>query len=128
MFGKGDGQDTLVAVLSPGGIGSTVDTLQFKAGIAGSDLQFSAVDRSLLIKIAGTSDQITVNSFISQESPTQFSPLQQIRFADGVTWDVKKIQAELLADTTLAPVSAAWIDVGTHQPDVALIGEIPAML
>lgn len=127
VFGKGDGQDTITAVEAdklPG----TVDTLQFKAGIAGSDLQLSAVGSSLLIKIAGASDQITVNGFISQESPTQFNPLQQIRFADGVTWDLKKIQAELLIDTTAAPVSAAWLDAGAHQPDVILIGETPAMM
>ncbi|WP_306667690.1 calcium-binding protein [Massilia sp. CCM 8734] len=121
VFGKGDGQDTVKASKAES-IPTTIDTLQFKAGIAGSDLQLSAAGHALLIKIAGTTDQIRVDSFIWQETSNWYNPLQKISFADGVTWDLARIKAELLADTTPVPASAAWLETPSAEVDIALIG------
>ncbi|MDM5176141.1 calcium-binding protein [Massilia sp. DJPM01] len=121
VFGRGDGQDAIKAV-EANARPDTVDTLQFKAGIAGSDLQLSADGHALLIKIAGSADQIRVDSFILQEVPRWFNSLQKISFADGVTWDLARIKAELLADTTPVPASAAWLETPFSEADVALIG------
>jgi Ca2+-binding RTX toxin-like protein len=123
VFGRGDGQDIIKAI-EASTRPDTVDTLQFKAGIAGSDLQLSAEGHALLIKIAGTSDQIRVGSFLSQETTYWFNPLQKISFADGVTWDLARIQAEFLADTAPVAASAAWLDTPEAEIDVALVGSV----
>ncbi|NHZ62181.1 calcium-binding protein [Massilia genomosp. 1] len=121
LFGKGDGKDILSA--NNGTAAGDIDTLQFDAGIAGADLQLGKSGTSLIIKIAGGTDQLTVYNFLSLTStPNPANPLQQIKFADGVSWDLARIQAELLADTTPVPASAAWLETPPAQVDVALIG------
>lgn len=127
VFGRGDGQDIILPFnLSierfAGSSLNSVDTLAFGIGITGSDLDLSTTDGSLLIKIAGTSDQILVKNFIELELAPMFNPLQKISFADGVSWDLARIKAELLADTTPVPASAAWLETPSAQVDVALIG------
>ncbi|RSZ57002.1 hypothetical protein HF313_04885 [Massilia atriviolacea] len=123
LFGRGDGKDT---ILSGSEVSTHIDTLQFDAGIAGADLQLSASGSSLIIRIAGTSDQITVSNYISQNNrPNALSPMQRIAFADGEVWTFSKINAELLADTTPpAPPAPATTLHSMAAPgmDVGLVG------
>jgi Ca2+-binding RTX toxin-like protein len=126
LFGRGDGQDSLFNNSfsnSPGMIG----TLQFDAGISGSDLQLSTSmgGITLVIKIAGGSDQLTVNNFLTPWAPFTLNPLQQIIFADGISWDLARINAELAADTMPAPAPAALVAMAAPEADVGLVGVTP---
>ncbi|MDQ1814560.1 calcium-binding protein [Massilia sp. CCM 9210] len=121
LFGRGDGQDTLLSA-KPGPEGK-LNTLQLDAGIAASDLQLSKSGTTLLIKIAGGSDQLTVYSFLSETAtPNPSNPLQQIAFADGVSWDLARINAELVADSTPAPAAAALGSMAAPEMNVDLVG------
>ncbi|MBK9311925.1 MAG: hypothetical protein IPN12_14660 [Rhodocyclaceae bacterium] len=98
LFGKGDGQDMIYAV-SDATVGK-IDTLQFKAGVAPGEISLSTSSSWLVIKIAGTTDQLTVRDFLYQDDPANTSnPLQQIKFADGTTWSLADIMSKLLAGT-----------------------------
>ncbi|NHZ96696.1 calcium-binding protein [Massilia sp. CCM 8734] len=121
LFGKGDGQDILSG--NNNTAAGEIDTLQFDAGIVGSELQLGKSGTSLIIKIAGGTDQLTVYNFLSQTStPNPANPLQQIKFADGVSWDLARINAELLADSTPAPASASFASMAAPELDIGLVG------
>jgi len=93
-FGRGDGQDTITSVndSTPG----KLKTLQFKPGVLPSDLRLSSSGPSLIIKINGTTDQLTVVEFLYQDNPANtWNPLQQISFADGTVWNLAAILSNL---------------------------------
>jgi trimeric autotransporter adhesin len=89
VFNLGDGQDTIYEY-STYGIGQ--DTLQFGAGIAPSDIVFEHSGQNLILKINGTTDQITISSW-------GYGPANQIEnvtFTDGTTWDQSYLQQQAL--------------------------------
>ena len=112
LFGKGDGQDTIYSTNDA--TAGKVDTLQFKAGVAASDVSLSTSGTSLVVKINGTSDQVTVQDFLYQDNPANaYNPLQQIRFADGTTWNLAEIQARLYAGTDNAETLNGTLNADT---------------
>src|SRR6185369_10525735 len=79
-----------------GGADSTpgkVDVLQFKAGVSVSDVKVSRSGDDLVLKINGTTDQVTVQSYFANDatSPRGYA-IDQIRFNNGTTWDVATIK------------------------------------
>jgi len=97
LFGRGDGQDRVHFDSETQGM---VNTLQFKAGVDPSQVHLSRVQENdfgaelgaLEVSIAGTTDKITFNFFFGNDTPENaYNPLQQIRFADGTTWDLSAI-------------------------------------
>ncbi|HEV6968860.1 CARDB domain-containing protein, partial [Roseateles sp.] len=100
LFGRGDGQDTLLE--SPYDTGKT-NTLQFKAGITPADVvvrrvfdyrtaQYTAIS----IGLANSDDKLTVSYFFYNNDPRNgYNPLQQVKFADGTTWDLNALVAEV---------------------------------
>lgn len=122
VFGQGDGQDTLLPT-SVADVQGKIDTLQLKAGIGGADLQLTSEGTSLIIRIAGSSDQVTVTGFVKPNNTTDTTmPLQQIAFADGLSWDLARINAELAADSAPASASASLAGIDALQVDIGLIG------
>ncbi len=112
LFGKGDGQD-MIHALGDATAGK-IDTLQFKAGVAPGEISLSTTSTSLVIKIAGTTDQLTVRDFLYQDDPANTSnPLQQIKFADGTTWSLADIMAKLLAGTEGAETISGTLGADT---------------
>ncbi|RUR71925.1 proprotein convertase P [Variovorax guangxiensis] len=98
LFGKGDGQDIIRKALA---WSSGTNTLQFKAGVTPSDIEVTQSGWSLVLSIAGTADKITVENFLYQnEIPSTQNPLQQIKFADGVVWDLQTIKEKMFAGTS----------------------------
>lgn len=90
LFGKGDGQDVVVSA----------NNLSFKSGVAPSEVKFGTSETSLIITIAGTSDQITIKDFFYQNTPINaINPLQQIQFTDGTKWDLPAILSRLPSGT-----------------------------
>jgi Ca2+-binding RTX toxin-like protein len=98
LFGPGDGQE----VVRPNGSGNQV--LQFKAGIAPSDVTITAdAQGDFTFGISGTTDAVTVTA-----PSTQFAPnLTAVQFADGTSWDLPTMEIKELQG---APGDAAKID------------------
>ncbi|UJP04537.1 MAG: hypothetical protein LZF61_06555, partial [Nitrosomonas sp.] len=97
-FGKGDGQDTIGSVYDTAA--GKIDTLQFKAGVVADEVTLGTAGTSLVIKIAGTTDQITVQEFLYQDNPVNtYSSLQQIKFDDGTIWNLTAILTKLYTGT-----------------------------
>ncbi len=96
VYGKGDGQDVIKSTTDA--TAGKADTLLFKAGTSAADIGLSTSGTSLIIKIAGSTDQITVEDFLYQSSPTHTNnPLQQIQFTDGSNWSLTDISTLLAA-------------------------------
>ena len=109
LFGKGDGQDVVAAYhnATPG----KINKLQFKVGVAPSDVQLKQISTgtyaagvgstALQISIAGTSDFVTVEAFNYSNDPgNSWNSLQQIKFDDGTTWELNTILSRLFAGST----------------------------
>ena len=112
VFGKGDGQDYLLSTRDT--TAGKLDTLQFKEGVLSSEVVFGTSGTSLVIKIAGTTDQITVENFLYQDSTANTdNPLQQIKFADGTVWSTADMMAKLLAGTEGADTAAGTVAAET---------------
>ncbi|MBB6564111.1 Ca2+-binding RTX toxin-like protein, partial [Acidovorax soli] len=99
LFGKGDGQDSITNYADPwnGAADPTVgkqDVLQFKAGVAVSEVTALREGDSLVLKINGTSDQVKVENYFSQDGQsTQGYALNAIRFEDGTSWNYAQVKA-----------------------------------
>jgi Ca2+-binding RTX toxin-like protein len=106
VFGLGYGQDTVLAsninssdvvsILS--GVNPS-DVILSRSGAAGSSTQYD-----LVLSIAGTSDKLTIQSYLS--SSTGYTPL--IQFANGTTWDATYVKAAVR--TTTGTASAETIN------------------
>lgn len=106
LFGKGDGEDR---VHLDGGTQGAINTLQFKANVDPSEVIVSRVldtdmgieQGALEVSIAGTTDKITFNLFFLNQGPQNpYNTLQQIRFADGTTWDLSMILERVFTGTS----------------------------
>ncbi len=75
IFLKGDGQDTISD-------SSGNDIINFGAGILPGDVTFAINGSDLVIGIAGTTDQITVQGWDSNTA----NRIELIQFADGTAW------------------------------------------
>ncbi|MGH8857556.1 MAG: calcium-binding protein, partial [Polaromonas sp.] len=92
LFGRGDGQDLLrnqQADYTYNGLyvetdaGSTTDVLRFKAGVSASDLEIVRSGNDLVLKIKGTSDQVTLEGFYYGNVINHSISVDRIEFADG---------------------------------------------
>ncbi|MDH4396611.1 MAG: calcium-binding protein [Limnobacter sp.] len=96
VFGKGDGQDYLEGSFDLSA--TRLNTLQFKSDVAASEVTFQSEQLGLLVKIAGTLDEIYVSNFFYEDNTSNaYNPLQQIKFNDGVTWNIQTILSKLHA-------------------------------
>jgi len=95
LFGRGDGQDTIY--LDYDTSAGKMNVLQFKAGIAASDVVVTRLSTSLVLSISGTTDSVMAMNFFSGDNPSNASnPLQQVIFEDGTVWDLNTIKAKAL--------------------------------
>ncbi|BCM25597.1 calcium-binding protein [Methyloradius palustris] len=88
LFGLGDGQDTINNYDDSSTATTSVDTLKFGAGISTSDISFTINGSDLILSIANTTDQITIQNWTVSQS----YKLQQIEFANGSIWDAVAIE------------------------------------
>lgn len=77
LFGRGDGQDTLYDNDATAG---NTDQVIFGTGIATNQVQFTRVSNNLVLKIVGTTDQITVSNYFASGNGWA---VEEIRFADS---------------------------------------------
>ncbi|HTY79688.1 MAG TPA: calcium-binding protein [Candidatus Bathyarchaeia archaeon] len=91
VFGRGGGQDTIQDSDATPGV---VDVIQMDSGIAPADVKLSRNGDSLVLQIAGTSDQLTAYAWFWQDRPDNM--VEQIRFADGTVWGASTIKQAVL--------------------------------
>ena len=89
--GRGSGADTIWAYELNS---SKIDVLQLGTGIATSDVQLRQQGNDLIVNIVGTSDSVRVMSHFMSGTRSGYQ-IDQLRFADGTTWNVAAIQAHL---------------------------------
>jgi len=119
LFGRGDGQDTVMAYSGYGGDLGTSDTLRLGYGISLTDVTLSAQNGSdLLLKLRGSSDSVTLAGYFSM--PYEQRPL--IAFADGSSLNVTSVDTLVNAyGTYLVGTPQAEMLVGSRGDD-QLIG------
>jgi Ca2+-binding RTX toxin-like protein len=107
-FGRGDAADVIASLDATGG---KTDTLQLGAAIASSDIVVTRQTNDLLVSIRGTSDSVRVrNHFLGNGNQ-----IDQIRFADGTSWNGQAIAGQLSAQspaTAMSALLAAQFDAG----------------
>ncbi len=98
LFGKGDGQDVISSDYDTSV--AKLNVLQFKTGVAPGEIVATRSNNDLVLSIAGTTDTVTCSSFFAGDDPTNpYNPLQQVKFADGTTWDLATLTAKVFAGT-----------------------------
>ncbi|HEV8530327.1 MAG TPA: calcium-binding protein [Methylomirabilota bacterium] len=94
LFGRGSGQDTIQDADSTAGV---ADTIQMAAGVLPIDVALSRNGDHLVLRINGTTDQLTVYYWFWQDLAD--NRVEQIRFADGTVWDAAAIKLNVLTGT-----------------------------
>ncbi|MFT3960123.1 beta strand repeat-containing protein [Propionivibrio sp.] len=98
LFGKGDGQDIIGT--SHDTTAGKLNVLQFKAGVLPAEVTVTRVDNDLVLRVAGTTDRITVQYFFYGDDPaTPYNSVQQVRFDDGTVWDIATLKAKVFGGT-----------------------------
>lgn len=88
-FNAGDGQDTIDNYDNSN---ERVDALEFGEGIAPADVTTRRWGNSLILTLAGSTDKITVSNYFDSDAAGHYR-LDEIRFANGTSWDVQAIKA-----------------------------------
>ena len=112
-FNRGDGQDTISASwnYSP----SDLNILEFGSGVKPSDVTATRYGwgLNLDLKVAASSDQITLEKFFRADSYAILgTPLQRVCFQDGTVWGIQN-----LVDLALTGTAAAEELVGSPGHD-----------
>jgi len=95
LFGRGDGQDTLIdGDYTPG----NSDTLRFKEGVAPADIRLTRNGNDLILAIRGTDDQVTLKHYFEEHGGGNRPWLiERVAFADGTAWSAAEVQAIIFA-------------------------------
>lgn len=94
LFGIGDGQDVIHDFDTTGG---NLDKIVFKAGVLPADVQAIRSGLHLVLKINGTTDQVTVNNFFSGDGAAGWA-IEEVRFTDAssTVWTLNDLKASVL--------------------------------
>ena len=94
-FTRGDGADVLE---DDQGAGNDLNTIQFSAGIAPTDLTMQGnTSGNLVIRINGTTDQLTLDSYLDDPRYRSY----RLTFADGTIWDTAEILSRAIGLTRI---------------------------
>jgi Ca2+-binding RTX toxin-like protein len=123
LFGRGDGQDTVID--GDYTVGNT-DTLRFKEGVTPADIRLIRNGNDLVLAIRGTADQVTLKHYFEEHWGT-YRPwlIERVAFADGTQWSSADVQAILFAGSEEAEtiLGSRGDDVLTGQDgDDTLVG------
>jgi Ca2+-binding RTX toxin-like protein len=99
-FARGDGQDILENS-DTDATGVNPDTLQFANGINEADIVVSqGGNNNLVLSIKDTADSIVINNYFANNGNSRYF-VENIRFANGVTWSINTIKQKLSDQKTL---------------------------
>lgn len=106
FFGRGSGQDMIIECDETA---DNLDTLQFGAGIAADEIIISRNGDDLILSIQGTNDQVRIQNW----RYGAIYQIEQVKFADGTTWDAAYLQAKIgttVVGTAGDETLQAWAD------------------
>jgi Ca2+-binding RTX toxin-like protein len=89
LFNRGDGQDSIFGVNSYSQTYG-LDKIILGEGIVREDFEFVGNGDHLIIKIKGSSDQVTLFGFFSSNSLSYTYPVKKVEFSDGSLLDLTK--------------------------------------
>ncbi len=94
LFGRGDGQDTVIDRDHTTG---HTDTLRFKPGVTRADVKFTRTVNDLVLTIRGSRDEVTLQQYfgVTQTGASPESLIEHIAFADGTVLTFDDVQALL---------------------------------
>ncbi|WP_338758924.1 calcium-binding protein [Massilia sp. METH4] len=95
VFGLGSGKDRISAYDTTAG---KVDTIQFGAGVLAANVTATRDGSALVLTINGTANELRVNNYFIGDGAAGYQ-VEQIRFADGTTWNVAAVKAKVQAAT-----------------------------
>lgn len=125
LFGRGSGKDRIFG--QDNGVGK-LDVVQLGAGIAPSDVRLTRNSATLVVSINGTSDNLRIESYFSNDGAGGYQ-VEQIRFADGTVLDVAAVKTLVTASTpgadSLTGYATADVIVGGDGDDT-ILGEAGA--
>jgi Ca2+-binding RTX toxin-like protein len=126
IFGRGDGQDTIVADGGnpPGLMGSPdapaqPDQLRLGAGISLSDVSLSLQGHDLLLSLKGSADSVRVANYLGQPEPQRLL----VQFADGSFLGAANINRKLALGSAQVVGSAQSDVINGSQGSDTLIGQ-----
>lgn len=94
---RGDGQDVITDFDTAAG---NVDKVLYAANILPSEIQASRSGNNLVLRLSGTTDQVTVTNYFLNDGATPNS-VEQVKFlADGAIWDVSTVKNLALTGTS----------------------------
>ena len=101
LFGRGDGQDTVIDGDYTTG---NSDTLRFKEGVLPADVKLIRNGSDLVLAIRGTDDQVTLKQYFDEDWRGANGPwlIERIAFADGTVLAFADVQAILFAGSAEA--------------------------
>ncbi len=93
-FSRGFGNDKIFNYVPSG---TKMDIVEFDESVAASDIYLSRKNSDLVASVIGTSDDFTVPNFFNADGVNSAYRIDQIRFADGTSWDTNAILGKVLA-------------------------------
>ncbi|HEX5356676.1 MAG TPA: calcium-binding protein [Aquabacterium sp.] len=117
LFGKGDGQDTIVAKPDPW-FGMAHDRLLLGQGIGMADLDLSQQGADLVLQRKGSDDSVRLLSYFDAGPMSRLN----IEFADGAVWDGMSVDRLLLASGVSVQSDPLNLTVVGSQGNDSLLG------
>ncbi|MGD7110039.1 calcium-binding protein, partial [Ralstonia pseudosolanacearum] len=96
VFNTGWGQDT---IYNYDATSERSDVIEFGSGIAATDVIATRSGDDLILSLRNGSDKITVQSYFYSDASGPYR-IDQVRFADGTSWDVATVKALVQAPTS----------------------------
>ncbi len=96
VFNSGWGQDTIGNYDSTSG---RSDVIAFGDGIAASDIVATRSGEDLILSLRNSTDRVTVQYYFSSDATSPYR-IDQVRFADGTSWDVAAVKALVQVPTS----------------------------
>ncbi len=94
-FSRGWGRDSINNYEYDTG---SVDSIEFAADIAPSDIAVTRFGTDLILSLTGTTDQVTISNYFGNDGNNPYS-LDEIRFANGSVWTLEQIKVMSLQST-----------------------------
>lgn len=110
-FARGDGQDAILD--HDQNLFMPRDTIEFAADILPEELVVAQNQNDLILRVTGTSDQITVQNYFLSANYR----IEQFRFADGTLWNTTAIEAWMAANGANVPTEGIDTLLGTPGDD-----------
>ncbi|MBU3696300.1 calcium-binding protein [Dechloromonas sp.] len=92
LFGFGSGNDTISAY---DGTAGKVDVIQLGSGIATTGVSIKRESDTLVLTLNSSGDSLRVSNYFINDATYGYQ-VEQIKFADGTTWDVNTVKSKVL--------------------------------